>query len=170
MLALWIGIAAHSMERKFCHGERHGFVEVHVLNIAIRIKEIITLPMGRQWRQRCIAELRIDLVTASEDDILVIPLAQKRGCRPVTRITPPLPLEGPRRADLPIVVGEIAWSFTIHLLRVSAKRDVGGSEREFGFVYRRRRVRTIVNENLIPVDLQVGSDADTPDMRRQLVR
>src|ERR1700733_3344034 len=96
--------------------------------------------------------------------------AQKRSYWPVMRITSPLPLEGPRRADLPVIVGEITRSFTIHLLRVSAKRDVGGSEREFGFVYRRRRVRTIVYENLIPVDLQVGLDADTPDMRRQLVR
>src|ERR1700761_9287326 len=76
MLALRIGVAAHSVERQFCHGKRHGFVEIHVLHKTSCIEEIISLPMRRQCGECCIAELRIDLVAASEDDILVIPLEQ----------------------------------------------------------------------------------------------
>ena len=53
---------------------------------------------------------------------------------------------------------------SVELLRVAAEGEVGGDEREFGLVDLRcgcgAVVGTVVDEGLVPVDLQVGDDAD----------
>src|ERR1700728_225353 len=105
-------------------------MEIHVLDVAIRVKEIVTLPMRRQYGQRRVAKFRRNLVATAEDHILVIPPAQEGSYGTVARVVSTLPLEGARQADLLIVIGKITWSLTIDLSGIATEVDAGRSKRK----------------------------------------
>ncbi len=60
------------MKGKIGYGEGCGLIEVHVFHKAICVEEVVTLPARRQMRQCGWGELGIDILSATEDDVVVI--------------------------------------------------------------------------------------------------
>src|ERR1700712_4765071 len=110
--------------------------------------------MSRQCWQGYVAKFRVDLVPTSEDDILVIQLAQERCYRAVMRIASPRPLERTSQTNALILVCKVARRFTVNLFRIATKIQAPGSEREFGLMHRRRHICAIVDKDLVPINLQ----------------
>src|ERR1700758_2928040 len=119
------------MERQLGNSKRQRFVEIHILHIATYVKEVITLPVGGQCGQAGITKFRIDLVTASEDNVLVIDTPQQGCYGAVTGIASTRPLEGAGQTDALIIVCNISRSVTVDLFGIAAKYGAGGIEWEF---------------------------------------
>src|SRR5208283_1718983 len=115
MLRRRIGIGAHPMEGHVGNGKRSGLVEVHVFDKSICIEEVITLPSRKKGRQRRGAELRVNVLSRSEDSKAIVSVLQKHGDIAVTCVASALASEGPSVTGALVVIGEIAGSFTVHL-------------------------------------------------------
>src|SRR5208283_4536590 len=153
MLRRRIGIRAHPMEGHVGNGKRSGLVEVHVFNKSICIEEVITLPSRRKGRQRSGAELRVYVVSRSEDNKAIVTVLQKHGDIAVTCVASALASEGASGAGAIVVIGEIAGSFTVHLLGITAECQRRSGERQLSQVDTARLNRSVVYQYLIPVNL-----------------
>ena len=168
MLARRIRICAHAVERHIRDRERARFVEVHILDKAIGIEEIIALPSARQCRQGSGAEFHVDIFAAAENhERLVHGLKQGRDLS-IACIAAPRACKRPRLADVLIVVGQITRSLAVELLGISAKSKLRRRQRQLRLANQLRRLGPVVDQGLVPIDLQIGGKPNTTRAWRQV--
>src|SRR5215469_232635 len=109
MLSLWVWIAAHCMKWHLRDGERQCLVEIHIFDKAIRIEEIISLPMCRKRGERGATKFRVNLLAASKDDIFIVQSTEQGGYASILGVAATLPLKWPSLADTVIAICQIAW-------------------------------------------------------------
>ena len=157
------------MERQRTNGERVRLVEVHVLHEAVGKKEVVARPPRRQRRQARRVKLQRHLLARAENGEPVLGLRQQRAHVADAGVVSDVLRERTGRADLLVNIIEVAGRVPLHLARVAQK-----AKRGFGQWNLRqphgKAVGGVVHQNLIPINLQVGHQADAARARRQAAR
>src|SRR6185437_423955 len=157
-----VGIGRHPMEGHLRDRKGQRFIEVHVLDEAIGVEEIVTFPAVRKRWQGRIAEFGIDILSAAKDDVTVVSPGEQRSDVAIPRVAAALPPERPGEADALIVIREVAGTAELDLLRVATEREMSRCEGELGTSRRGASVRTVIDEHLVPINLEVGLKTDAP--------
>src|SRR5260370_19272931 len=155
------------MEGKRVHEVALGGAEVHIFFVAIGKKEIITLPALGQCRQMSGVELQLDFITATEHNKAVIRIDQQiadvsESCISANRASV-------RSGGAYLVVDEfeLAGRLIFAHPRVAMKRKPRLCERHIHYFGCLSLLRSRIYKDLIPVNLQIGSNAEPGGSRRE---
>ena len=122
--------------------------------------------MGRQSGQLRRIELRGNLLAAAEDDKAIVDALHQRCHVAHARIVAAFALKGPRQAHAVVVVVQIAGTRAFKLRRIAAEMQRGRGERKLGCAP--LRLGVVVDQHLVPIQLQIGHQPDAPRARGQL--
>src|ERR1700733_8680945 len=151
---------------KWSADERRRIPPIHILHVAIRVEEIVTLPMGWEGRQTGRVELRGNLFAAAEDGVAVIDAFDELSHVAEVSVIAALVLKWASEADAVVIVVEVAGTGALNLGRIAA--EVLGCAGEGDFRGARFGFGGVVDEHLIPVDFEIRDKADAASARRQL--
>ena len=134
-------------------------VKIHVLGEAIGIEEIIACPAVRNVRQMSGVKIHGYFIAGAEDHVLVVCLAHQVGDVAEARVISDLARVGAGGAHVLVDVGKIVLRIAFDHTRIAAELQLGFCERNFGEL-EFRIFRRIIHADAIPIDAQIGGDAN----------
>src|SRR6516164_117395 len=146
------------MKRHIGDGEWSRLVEVHVFYESIGIEKVVAGPALRKRGQRRGVEFSVDIFSRTEDRKLVVDRSQQRRDVAVLGVASAEARKRSRCAGLLVVISQVAGSRAVDLARIATESQRGYRQRKLcraHFVFARGAV---VDQNLVPVDLQVRGD------------
>src|SRR6185369_5407965 len=87
LLVLRIRVGTHLAEGQLCHGKGQRLIEVHVLDVAGGIEEVVSLPSPGKRGQGGRTEFEIDVLSRSEDDVVIVDALEEVGHFAITRVS-----------------------------------------------------------------------------------
>src|SRR5450631_1174420 len=161
-----IRIGSHVAEWQRVHRIAAVGVEVHIFFVSVGNKEIIAYPAARQGGQLRRIEIERNFIARPEDGKFVVDRFEQRPHIAVTRVSASRTRVRAGGAGLFVNVLHVARRPVFNLQRESVEIQFSARQR-----YQRQAGALIlagaVDQNVIPVDLQVSGNANAPRARRK---
>src|SRR5690242_4443328 len=150
------------MEWQRDYGVGIGGVEVHVFLVTIGHEKVIAFPPGRQRGQATGVKIEPYFFSGTKNRKAVISLSEQRQHVTIAGVVACLMGIGTGGADVVVNKLDVTRQALRHLPGIAVIVELRPHQRDWSNVRWHAAVIGTVEQHLVPVDLQISGDADTP--------
>src|SRR5262245_36421973 len=146
------------MERQWFHCAGEGCVKIHILGKTVRVEEVIASPPCAQPRQLRWIEFQRHFVAGAYDRKSIVGSLDKIKHISISGVLTSLAREWSSQAYSFVVIRDVTVNVAFDSARVAAERKRSFGKRNISNLDR-RRLWACIDENLVPINFQVRSNA-----------